>query len=356
MFGQVGGVFATDDQIYVVDRQLPRVRRYTLDGEYLGDLGGEGQGPGEYAAPGIVVGDGAGRMFVQAPRTRRFNVYSEDGGVLDTWAAPRFVCCAFPMVAAPEGLLWTIVSDVDIETDEPRMGVQLHGLDGPVGPVRLPREIPFERSQHDIEFFNGVTEPGDTPFAPRFIWNIAASGAIVAGASDRYRFEIQDADGPTRVVERFWEPVAVGPEEAEWQRLVHIKGLRRYTASADWTWDGAEMPATKPAFFELVPTPGGDVWVVREGPSERVADCLEDPLEATLEAARAAPCWRPRWVLDAFDGEGRYLGEIENFDYVWPAAATTYVRGDMVVAATEDEAGTIRVKRYRLAIPVSQGR
>ena len=47
MFGQVVGVFATDQHIYVVDRQLPRVRRYTLDGEFAGDLGRDGQGPGE---------------------------------------------------------------------------------------------------------------------------------------------------------------------------------------------------------------------------------------------------------------------------------------------------------------------
>lgn len=32
-------------------------------------------------------------------------------------------------------------------------------------------------------------------------------------------------------------------------------------------------------------------------------------------------------------------------------AATTFIRDDTVIAAVEDEAGTIGVKRYRLVLP-----
>ena len=116
------------------------------------------------------------------------------------------------------------------------------------------------------------------------------------------------------------------------------------------------MPSTKPAFSELVPTISGDIWVVRQGPGERVPDCVEDPLEAGFEGAVENMCWRDTHIVDAFGEDGRYLGEIERIRNVGFVAATTFVRGNMVVAAIEDHAGTIMVKRYRLVLPGEEER
>jgi hypothetical protein len=348
MFGRVTGVYASNEYVYVVDQQLPRVRQYTHDGAYVRDLGREGQGPGEYQYPGLVMGDGE-RVFVQAHFARRFNVYAESGEALGTWPAPQFVCCAFPMVATPDGFLRVLISSA--APDGPAFEIQLHGPDGPMGTKVEVEEIPHDEPTFEFEFRTaGIQEVG-TPFSPRFWVNLAPSGAVVAGASDRYRFEVRSPGGSGLVVERYWEPVPVTADEAEWTRRLHIAALRGLAASPEWTWDGAEMPATKPAFQELVPTPSGGIWVIRPGPGERLIDCVQDPIEAGIEAARAAPCWRDTPILDAFDAEGRYLGEIANFPRVGFAAATVSIRGDRVFAAVEDDAGTIMVKRFRLKLP-----
>jgi len=349
MFGEVSGVFVSDTHIYVVDRQTPRVRMYSLAGEYVRDIGREGQGPGEYTRPGIVRGDEAGRLFVQDHGGHRFNVYSVDGDLLDTWSAD-FVCCAFPMVMAPDGLLWFPVFHGPPRSGVPELAAQGYGPDGLVDPLRLPREPEFKRAEIKVELRGPGRIDWPVPFTPRFTWNIAYSGAIVAGASDRYRFEIQSADGSTLIVEHYGEPAPIIAAEAEWYRRQYVASLRRITTSPGWNWDGAEMPGTKPAFFEIIPTLSGDIWVARQGPGERMTECTEDPMESGEEAIDQ-PCWRDTWIIDAFGGDGRYLGEIERIRNFWPLAANTFVRGDVVVAAVEDEAATIMVKRYRLVLP-----
>ena len=349
MFGEVRGVFASAEHVYVVDRQVPIVRMYTLAGEHVRDIGRGCQGPGEYRNPGIIRGDEAGRLFLQDHGGRRFNVYSESGEVLVTWQATRFVCCAFPMVMAPDGLLWTPVRHGPPGSGMPDYAAQGYGPNGPVGAVRLPRKPDFKMAWVDV-----MGGPMPVTYTPLFTWNVSYSGAIVAGASDRYRFEVQRVDGSTLAIEHYAPLTPVYEEEAEWYRRRTIASVRQEPGSGTWNWDGAEMPTSKPAFSELIPVLSGDIWVARQGPGERVPDCVADPLEEGAEDAREHPCWRDTWIIDVFGADGRYLGDVEPIRHVWPIAATTFVRGNTVVAAVEDDAGTIVVKRYRLVLPGEQ--
>ncbi len=56
-------------------------------------------------------------------------------------------------------------------------------------------------------------------------------------------------------------------------------------------------------------------------------------------------------IVDAFDAEGRYLGEVEMRPGARPFALHLFIDGRTVVARVEDDAGTIMVKRYRLVLP-----
>ena len=100
LFGRIGGL-AVDSQgrILVADHQPPSVAVFSVDGEWLGSVGGEGEGPGEYvAASGVYVspsdsvyvldhrkGGGAPRLHVYDPTdftyVRRIQFpYDEDWG------------------------------------------------------------------------------------------------------------------------------------------------------------------------------------------------------------------------------------------------------------------------------------
>jgi len=54
LFGQIGGVWADEDRIYIADYQVPAVRVYDTSGRYLFDIGSRGQGPGEYESRAAV--------------------------------------------------------------------------------------------------------------------------------------------------------------------------------------------------------------------------------------------------------------------------------------------------------------
>ncbi len=128
-----------------------------------------------------------------------------------------------------------------------------------------------------------------------------------------------------------------------------IADLRRGDPS--WTWNGPLIPEHKPAYTRFLPDRSGRVWLVREGPSERVSgDCTDDFSDPDNVRRNYQPCWVAATFLDAFDPEGRYLGEVE-----LPRGAAVsmeaFIRDDVVVVPAVDEAGTIMVKRYRLVLP-----
>jgi len=348
MLGAVAGIWTDDQHIIVVDRQVPTVRVYDIDGNHLRDLGQEGQGPGEYSYPSLIAGDD-GRVLIQDAGADRWVVFALDGTSLGTWPARNAMCCAYPMVTTPHGTLWARTRVRDEETRETRYALGEYGPDGPVGDLRWPDELDFEAAEIDVTL-RGRTFSTTVTFSPRSVWVTAPSGAIITGASDRYHFEVQSADGAVLAVEKYWSPVPVDAEEADWWRRYWVAGFRM-EGGEDWTWDGDGMPAVKPAFSTFVPTPSGDVWVSREGPGERVSGCTEDPIEAGIEAASEAPCWRGRPIIDVFDSEGKFLGEVAAPSGMRAYPSTLRIRGDQVVGAFENEAGTIMVKRWRLVPP-----
>ena len=352
MLGSVGGVFVDDTYIYVVDRQLPKIRVYDLEGTHVRDLGREGQGPGEYTSPSLITGDGQGRVFVLDSRAQRFNVFSADGEDLGTWPAQNAMCCAYPMVPAGNGNLWARRRVRGDPEERPSYyALQQFGPDGETGEIRWPVEPQFEPVEIMVDTRFAGRRPISVPFGPAAMWITGIAGTIITGASDRYRFEIQNADGSVQVVERFWTPVPIASDEAEWHRRFYITIATLETANEGWSWDGAEMPATKPAFEGFIATRSGEIWVRRAGPGERASDCVDNPIQAGYEVAVQAPCWRNSLIVDAFDAEGRYLGEVGPPAGLRLFPSSLNIDGDRVVGVVESEAGTIMVKRYRLVLP-----
>lgn len=347
MFGGVGAVYATDERIYLIDRQVPAVRMYDHDGVYLGDLGRSGQGPGEYTSPSLLAVDGSGRVFVFDSRLGRINVYAPDGRNLDPWPLPSSRCCGWPMYPLTEEALWVPVQQrVDRPGVDAIYGVQAVGPEGPQGEVTWVPELDFEQATWTTDSGYEV----EAPFSAWLRWNPAPGGRLVVGGSDRYRFEVHGPGTSRLVVERYWEPVPVEPERKEYERRSAIAFERRFN-DPEFTLDASLIPDHKAAYMSLYPTMDGGVWVERQGRSVRLPDCVEDPVEADYVSAMQNRCWTDEWIHDAFDVDGRYLGEVEFPAELRGDPLTTFVDGKMVVGPAQDEAGTVMVKRYRLVLP-----
>lgn len=355
MLGSVTSVYATDDEILVLDSQVPVLRVYDMDGGHLRDVGGPGQGPGEFDRPVWVTGMKDGRILVYDPGGHRINVYSPDGTPVETWPASRAGevrprCCLRPMVPSGD-VVWMEIGVVNRREQELRFdpGMRAYGPEGALGEPFMVPDLDYPRWTLEID----GRESESVPYAPRVVWAIASPGVMVVGSSDEYSFELRSPEAPVIRIERYWEPVAPIEEEIRYStRRVH-EGLGRSERGEerDLDWDG-RMPATKPAFEWLVPTAAGDLWVMRQGRAEPVPGC--DPGD-TVESSWGSPtpirCFETPWIVDAFDGEGRYLGEVRVPGDAFLSPPMTFIRGDMVVTVVQDEAGTDRVKRYRIVIP-----
>lgn len=346
MFGSIYSLYATSDRIYVADRQVPAVRAYDYDGNFVVTYGRAGQGPGEYTRPYVVASHDSGRVFVLDNSLLRINVYAPSGEPLETWPLAGSTCCVRRMFPLEGGRLWRQVQEFVDEFADERFGAQAVGPSGAHGEVMWVPEIEYERSTYRTVSGYDV----ETPFSPRISLSPAPDGKLVSGASDRYRFEVLSPGGERLVVERYWKPVPIPPEHKEWERQRTIVFDRKYN-DPEQNLDASLIPDHKPAYFSLVPAVSGEIWVLRHGPSEPVPDCPGDPLEIGHPAAWENPCWREQRIIDAFDDEGRYLGEVEvpeeMIEYLNPLS----INGSIVVGVAQDDADTYMVKRYRLVLP-----
>jgi hypothetical protein len=346
MFGDLFALAVTDEHIYVTDEQADRVRRYDLDGVFIDNVGSIGQGPGEYGDPAMVAVTSDGRIIVFDFAGDRMQVYAPDGKPLDTWPSPKAGCCAWPMLTAADDALWVPTQEFDFEAGEARHGIQVFGPDGPAEPRYMVRKLGPPSQPLEVASRGSTT----MPFAPQFTWTPAAPGRVLAGAADTYRFEVQERGETVRVVEKYWEPVPIDPEHLDWRRKTIVALGRRFDPG--WTWNGAGMPTHLPAYSSLIAARSGETWVARYGASARVAECA-DPLAGAgpTSPVPTDPCWKETFVLDVFDAEGRFLGEVETPPGVTPHPLRFHVDGDRVVAVCENELGVYQVKRYRLVRP-----
>lgn len=74
-------------ELVLLDQGLPAVRVFGREGEHLRDLGGEGEGPGEFVSP-ASIGAHDDRVWIADPRQRRFTEFHIDGRVLRTETLP----------------------------------------------------------------------------------------------------------------------------------------------------------------------------------------------------------------------------------------------------------------------------
>jgi len=347
MLGNIVGIAASDDRIYLIDRSVPIVRVYDHDGRYMMNIGGRGQGPGEFNSPRSLAVAPDGTLYVYGDR--RINVYAPDGEPLETWPHVTGFDSGTPPVLSDDGTLY--LHDLVGETNDAadwQHGMIAAGSDGPHGEHIAVPEFDYERYVLIDRFPGGGSSSSTIPFGPRLIWVMAPSKAIIAGVPSEYRFEVHAANGTVTAVERFWEPVPVSPEEREWNRR-WITAARQ-TDNPDWEWNGPPIPDHKPAYSRLYAGTGGRIWISRVVATESVEDCDPDPAEPVGRSART--CWRQLYGYDVFGPQGKFLGSVALPDNV--SLRRPVMLGDNLIGYVEDEDGVGRVKRYRLLSPGSQ--
>ncbi|MGD8330502.1 MAG: 6-bladed beta-propeller [Acidobacteriota bacterium] len=362
LLGGVSAVTATDDRIYVADFQTVNVRVYDRHGTHLLDIGGEGNGPGEFRRPWALGVAPDGRLMVRDQLQRRVHVFDSDGELVDDWPSERGI----RSTVGNDGSVYVMREDIfPNAANRVTASFMAYAPDGSSGDwVDFPDQVPtpaVDTTSDDnapprqmrvglelMAVYLGIGADWRStrwvPFAPRVVNEVAADGSMVSGRADTYRFEVRRPDGSVLIVDREWQPVPVAPGEADWQTR-RLTAMWRAAVNEEWAWVGDPVPPFKGAYRAIVPTRDGAFWVVREAPGERVAQCNEDP--ADYYGFEEAPCWRQPYIADVFDEEGQFLGDVG-----MPAGircqVQPFIRGDTVIALLEDANGVAYVKRYRL--------
>ena len=346
MFGRVAGIAVHRDRLYVLDSQVPTIRVYDLEGNYLLSMGREGQGPGEFERPNALEVGPEGHVLIRDRDQTRLVVLESEGAAADSLQVDKRLWGG-GLIGSPDNRVFTgvLMGRGDTPFDL-KLGVATLSLDG-ADPIY--RDIPDSGwTRWTITTANpgGGSFSGPVPFAPTLVWTVLPSGAIAVGVSDTYQFEVLGEDGAKTVVQRSWNRVTVDPEEGEWHALSTVFQAR--ANQPDWTWNGPEIPEYKPAYRSFNADRAGRIWVIREGPGTGMPNC--DWPNTLDEYFDAEPCWTEAEIVDVFEEDGRFLGAVEVPEgFGW--YPLPYITEDRVFAQVQDDAGTIMVKRYRLVPP-----
>ncbi len=328
LFGQVSelAVDATGG-VYVFDAQVPALRYYDVDGQYVRTLGREGEGPGEYydVALGLEVRPGDGRVVLRDPRNRRLSIYDPDGQVHDSWriASGLFTANAMTIDTADRVLLKILTGPTTPETPWP-IGLMRITPDGEVLDTLLPPPLPGEPTRDAGRF--GAEK----------VWAYSPLGGFVVGLSDQYSFEHRREDGTVLRIERTTRPVRLEPDE-----------LREHRAYNDW-WrrtrdvETPDVPDVKPAFRAFDIGKEGRIWVRRFA-----AAVKSEGSEPTSRGGSEPPpplTWVEPTLYDVFEPSGEFLGTV----HVPRGTYLSVLRGDQAWGVKLDSLDVPRVVRFRI--------
>ena len=314
-----------DGGLLVLNGGSFEVRRFDAGGRLVATIGGPGEGPGEFRMPLALqlIGDTVAVYDLLLSRLSRFDLagelLNESSFVGEPWAMP--------------GVAMEVVSNGDL------LATDLVG-GAPIDPATHLRRMPHVVVRHrtaegatdslaegpGAAFLIEASARGERAYAQPFgATTIAAASPThtFIGASERYSIRVLDRGG-TQVAEIDGRRPARAVDEAlrtamiDWRVAV---GPTRNAADTRTALEGAELPATVPAFGELVTDDDGLLWV--------------------------APYWlpgEPTRTWEVWDAAGVRRATVE----VPADLRVVAIHHDAVVAVGSDADGAERVVRLAL--------
>ena len=346
VLGNPVALAVADGRVFVLDAQVPVVRSYDAGtSEYLGDLGREGGGPGEYGSPDGLAVLPDGRVLVRDPRTVRISVYRPDGTFLEAWPHPNgggFHTYETFYVDTTGTAYITTLQEWGVppwEWELALIGIDARG--------EITDTIPAPGFDYEPSYVTASRENSSSrrqvPFTPEARWSFSPDGYMVAGVTGRYAIYVYDH--PVIRIERDSEAIPVIPEEGEERRRRITVGLQRQYGG--WRWNGPPVPDTKPPWRDLFVDADRRVWVVVSRPGAATMTRAEAEAEYQ-RTGRPVVRFEAPPAFDVFDRRGRFLGPVAPPTTLVFEDPRPIVSGDTMWAVVRDELGVPAVVRFRM--------
>jgi hypothetical protein len=356
MLGEIADIaLGRDGSIYALDRQVPAVRHYDAQGKFIRNIGRKGAGPGEFHSVSGIAMTRDGRLLLWDTGNWRINVYSAGGDILPQMSTPSGTggssmatySRALMVDTAGHVITRKMIFDGRDLTNRPTVWLRYAATGAPIDTAFAP---PSPKAEAVVSASTERTSVSDrVPFAPRRLVTLSPLGYFVAGYPDRYAFEIHRPHGPVISVRRDVKPEPVSRSERAEARK-RIEDRMRQT-NPSWTWNGPDIPETKPLYEDLQVALDGRIWIAilpevstRIG-SSSIGGGIGQPGTSRAPAQGPPPPPSRPALYDVFEPDGQYLGQVQV-----PAKVSSVVRrGDQVWAVAFDDDDVPRIKRYRIA-------
>lgn len=343
LLSRVGGVRIADDgRVVLLNGSDQTVRVYGADGRYLARMGGAGDGPGEFTAPGargifvqggqVLVPHGGAGVFLErfdldgrllgSVRVHDVPVYGLSA--VEVLVDGRVVLASFPQGGRAGGTSGIVI--------QPRT---VHLLDP--DDVRVDSVTSIE----GLRFLDvGLSVLINQEFGP--IGQVAAHGEeILVGWPERAEVRAVDPAGALRRIQRWALPAAAVTEaqrQAYRDRLLTM-GTESGGQASDalrqqrrTMVDGMVFPTEHRVYTRLLPDAAGNLWVQRF--DVRSAGTPEERAEAFASPA----------VWDVLDPTGAWVTTVETPGGV----GVSSIGADHVAGVSRDEMGVEYVVLHRL--------
>jgi hypothetical protein len=263
--------------LFVVDRKMSYVKKFSPAGELLVTFGRDGEGPGEFRRGGNLIIDPNGNVLLYDGGNRRFVMFDNDGAYLETYGFQRSVWGADMGV---DGTLYVMTGEGDHMTHVYHQRL-----------VQCDLTLSSETVLDSLEVQTSIIHTqGDRtiymtrPYLEGLAWCVRPDGGVVVGPSTRYL--LRALDGAGNEVARFTRDIEQ-PRLTKEAREAYIADLEARDASGTLDYRGMlEFPDRKPYFEQVYADPDGTTLVLR----------YRD---------KAAPA-----TLDVFSADGRFLHEV----------------------------------------------
>jgi hypothetical protein len=190
------------------------------------------------------------------------------------------------------------------------------------------------------------------PFTPTAKTVLSPLGNFITGIPDRYAFEIHPGLrlGQPISVRRNVPPAPTTAHERDSARKEVEERFRRTNAS--WSWNGPEIPRTRPYYASIFAGDDGRIWVAVVAEGRRPGGMMGlggGGGSATIGGGRPQqppePTGTPKPALyDVYEPNGTYIGQVQ----VPPRVYTMVRRGDYIWAIELDDDDVQKVSRFRI--------
>jgi len=263
-------------RVYVADRFAPRVVAFGRTGEYGGDYGRRGEGPGELTTPVALSVDPYGALTVWDAGRGMLIRWSSEGDLLNERRAP--VAHWGPGVYEGPGRLVTVTSETS--GAEMRQALVELRADETVILHRVPRDMVMME-------LPCIRQPAPRLFAPSVVWTSSGEKVFVLNGTG-YRIDEYTDGTLVSSIRRSVPPIRVtATMAADRVRMEYAGFMRMCGVTADRIVHALGHEESVAAIQWMTIDPAGRLWISR-----------------TANGVEASH-------IDILDPTGRYLGTLE---------------------------------------------